>query len=199
MLARRADPPWPPEGAFGNYEHGYGNGEFTWAGVWTVSSPPPDIHDPLISAWEMWCGPISRWRLPVRHDARVWEIDRPDDWARLVETFPRVADGAHHGWELPGPNQDRRKLARLAAVPGQHAARAGIGAHLVPDWAAVAEHYDGVHLSWAGFVTAEGYVTDLASSRVTMLRFWASERTLWLRDVFGTPQRSEPPSSGLRG
>lgn len=184
----------PLEAAFGDYEHGYGNGEFTWAGVWTVTRPPPEIHDPLVFAWEMGRGRISRWRLPVRHDARVWEIDHPGDWARLIETFPRVANKPHYSWELPGPNQHPGELSRLLAVPGQHAARVGIGAHLVPDWAVVAERYDGVHLSWAGFLTAEGYITDLADGGVTMVRYWGSEHTLWLHDVFGEPQPTEAPA-----
>lgn len=191
------DPFRPLEPAFGDYEHGYGNGEFTWAGVWTVTSPPPEIHDPLIAAWEVGRGRISRWRLPVRDDARVWEIEHPGDWVRLVETFPRVATGPHFGWELPGPNQHQGELSRLVALPGQHAARVEIGPHVIPDWSAVAERYDGVHLSWAGFLTAEGYVADLADGGVTMLRYWGSERTLWLHDVFGEPQPAEaPPLSG---
>lgn len=188
------DPSRPVETAFGDYEHHYGNGEFTWAGVWTVTSPPPEIHDPLIAAWEIDRGQVSRWRLPVRHDTRVWEIDSPHDWARLVETFPRVAIRPHSGWELPGPNQHPSELSRLLAVPGQHAVRVGTGAHLVPDWAGVAQRYDGVHLSWAGFLTAEGYVSDLADGGVSMLRYWGSERTLWLNDVFGEPEPSEAPA-----
>lgn len=27
-----------------------------------------------------------------------------------------------------------------------------------------------------------------------MLRYWGSERTLWLHDVFGEPQTTDPPS-----
>lgn len=184
----------PLDAAFGDYKRVYGNGEFTWAGVWTVTRPPAEIHDPLIAAWEMGRGRISRWRLPVRHDARVWEIDHPDDWVRLVETFPRVATAPHYGWELPGPNQHQGDLSRLLALPTQHAARVRIRAHLVPDWDAVAERYDGVHLSWAGFLTAEGYITDLANGGVTMVRYWGSERTLWLHDVFGEPQPAEAPA-----
>jgi hypothetical protein len=163
--------------------------------MWTVTSPPAEIHNPLIHAWERYGGEISRWRLPVRDDARVWEIDSPRDWVRLVETFPRVAAGPHLGWELPGPNQHRGELSRPA---GQHAARTGIGARLLPDWAAVAEHYDGVHVSWAGFLTTEGHVTDLADGGVTMLRYWGSERTLWLHDVFGEPRPAGAPAL-LRG
>lgn len=186
--ARRVEP------AFTDYARGYGNGEFTWAGLWTVTGPPPEIHDELISTWEFTGRQVSRWRLPVRPDARVWEIDHPGDWVRLVETFPRVATGTHLGWELPGPNQHPGELAQLSAVPGQHAARVALRRHLVPDWAAVADRYDGVRISWAGFLTTEGFVNDLPDDGVAMLRYWGSERTLWLHDVFGEPQPTEPPS-----
>ena len=76
------------------------------------------------------------------------------------------------------------EVENLLAIEGQHAARASMKHHLVPDWAAVAEDYDGVHLSWAGLITSEGYISDAPDGAVTMLRYWFSERTHWLRDVF---------------
>jgi hypothetical protein len=182
----------PREGRFNrrlfrHFDHVYGNGEFTEAGLWTASDPPAEAHDALISTWEMFEGPISRWHLPVRAGARVWEVHRPDDWVRLVEAYPKRAIRAHSGWELPGPNQRQRDIGGLLTVLGQHAVRAHVSHHLLPDWAAVAADYDGVHLSWAGFLTTEGYVCDLDAVGVTMLRYWGSERTHWLADVFGDP------------
>lgn len=175
----------------------YGGGEFPWAGLWTVTDPPAAAHDGLASAWGLFEGPVSRWRLPVRPGARVWTVDGPDDWAALVRAYPRPAVVLHGGWELPGPNQRTADLAGLLAVPGQTAARDAVAAHLLPDWAAVAADRDGVHLSWAGFLTAEGRVIELGHGAVTMLRYWASERTLWLADVFGEPElRSAPRLSG---
>ena len=183
----------PPRRLFVAFDHVYGNGEFTWAGLRTVTDPPPELHAELVIAWELHPGPISRWRLPVRELARVWEIRSVRDWARLVETYPRTARVPHEGWELPGPNQHPEALQGLLAVPGQSAARVRTGGHLLPDWAAVAEEWDGVHLTWAGFLTSEGRVWDLEGGAVTMLRYWASERTLWLADVFGEPEPSAPP------
>ena len=175
------------------------------------NDPPPEVHDDLVWAWEIHPGPISRWQLPIRRDVRTWDIDRPDDWTRLVETYPKVATRPHDGWELPGPNQHvytglprlvhnglQRLLSvpnqdvdaglqRLLAVPNQHAARSSVDRHVLPDWEAVAQDFDGVHLSWAGFLTTEGYVSDLSVGGVTMLRYWSSERMLWLADVFGDP------------
>ncbi len=175
-------------GLFRDFGSVYGNGEFTEAGLWTATEPPADAHDALVSAWEMFEGPVSRWRLPLHLGARAWEVHRPGDWVRLVEAYPKRAVKAHAGWELPGPNQpDGGLAAELLAVPGQHAMRAHVSRHVLPDWAAVSADYDGVHLSWAGFLTTEGYVCDLDAGGVTMPRYWGSERTHWLADVFGDP------------
>ncbi len=192
-LSRR-DPGMTVEPGFADFSRVYGNGEFTWAGFRTASAPAWQIHDDLVAAWEMFPGPISRWHMPVGPGARVWNINHPAEWVRLVETFPKVATEPHAGWELPGPNQHKRDVARLAAVPAQHGVRTTLARHVLPDWRAVASEYDGVHLSWAGFITAEGFVRDLGDRAATMLRFWASERTLWFRDVFGEPEPLDAPS-----
>jgi hypothetical protein len=65
----------------------------------------------------------------------------------------------------------------------------------MPDWERMAADVDGVHLSWAGAITAEGCVVSVpgfGDDVVTMLRYWSSERTLWLNDVFLTPERLPP-------
>ena len=179
--------------AFRDFTHVYGNGEFAWDGLWTVTAPPPETHDSLIAAWEMHPGPITRWGVPVRPGVRLWTVDRPSDWVRLVEMYPMIASRSHLGWELPGPNQHNEDTGRLTSVEGQHALRTVVSRHVLPDWSAVAQDFDGVHLSWAGFLTSEGYVSDLPSHGVTMLRYWRSERTLWLRDVFGQPEPLPAP------
>jgi hypothetical protein len=184
------DPATNPTSArplFTGFDHRYANGEFTHDGLWTVTGPLPEAHADLLMQWEMdWGSPASRWHLPVDPRARIYEIHRPGDWVRLVETYPSPPHGPFHpGWELPGPNQHLSEIATLLAVDGQHAARATVTGHMLPDWAAIARDYDGVHLSWAGFTTSEGFISDTATGAVTMLRYWASERTLWLADVFG--------------
>jgi hypothetical protein len=177
---------------FHDYEHVYGAGQFTWAGLWTVTDPPPEVHQELVGAWELERGPVSRWRLPADAGARVFEVHRPTDWARLVTDHLR--EGLPHPeWELPGINQHPSDLSTLLSVPGQRAVRTSIRRHLVPDWRAVVERYDGVHLSWAGFISTEGCITDLGDGDVTLLRYWFSERTHWLADVFGEPQPATDP------
>jgi len=151
----------------------------------------------MVGAWEYETGPVTRWWLPVRPEARVFEIHRPADWARLVTDHPRHA-APHPGWELPGINQHRTEISPLLAFPEQRAARASVRQHVVPDWQSVVGQYDGIHLSWAGFITAEGCIVDLEGGDVTMLRYWFSERTLWLADVFGEPRSASNPADQLR-
>ena len=182
----------PP--CFTNHSYVYGNGEFTWSGLWTVTEPPSEVHDALISAWDHFGRPTSRWLLPVRSDARVWSINSPEDWARLVETYPKVATRPHAGWELPGSNQHPSDSKMLRSFTTQHAVRTEIALHVLPDWEGVAADFDGVHLSWAGFLTCEGYISDLPDGGVTMMRYWGSERTLWLHDVFDEPEPLAAPA-----
>lgn len=200
-IARQAQQWWTTEDLpvdrlaplFRHYEQVYGAGQFSWAGLWTATDPPDVAHGQLVDAWELDGSPISRWRLPVLPEARVLEVHRPSDWARLMMEHPRQAPSHQESWELPGRNQRRSELSALTAVPSQRAARTTMRRHLVPDWRSVAEHYDGVHLSWAGFITAEGCVTDLSEGDVAMLRYWFSERTHWLADVFGEPEPAPAP------
>jgi hypothetical protein len=66
----------------------------------------------------------------------------------------------------------------------------------MPNWERVADDFDGVHVSWSGKLTGEGRVIDvpeLGDDVVTMLRYWGSERTLWLNDVFGVPEPLHAP------
>lgn len=188
------DSTYPAPPCFTNYSNVYGNGEFTRSGLWTVTDPPPEVHDSLTSAWDFYGRPTSRWLLPVRPSARVWNINGPEDWARLVETYPKVATRPHAGWELPGPNQHRSDTKMLRSFATQHAVRTKIEVHVLPEWEGVAADFDGVHLSWAGFLTSEGYISDLSDGSVTMMRYWASERTLWLHDVFDEPEPLAAPA-----
>ena len=96
---------------------------------------------------------------------------------RLHNLFPFL-------WRRQFGYDPEEQARELLAVPGQHAAYPAPERLVGVDWAAAAEHYDAVHLSWAGFLTAEGYVSEMADGSVTMLRGFACETTLWLSDVF---------------
>ena len=185
-------PNTPIKSAFEFVGDVYSAGELPRSGLFTATEPPDDALVEMIGAWEYERGPVSRWKLPVLPTARIFEIHNPADWVQLVETHP-TAGGPHPGWELPGSNYKQAEVAPLLQTPGQRAARGLIGRRLVPDWHSVATEYDGIHLSWAGFITSEGCITDLDNHDVTMLRYWFSERTLWLADVFGDPQPTPDP------
>ncbi|MCP4966145.1 MAG: hypothetical protein GY926_13040 [bacterium] len=58
----------------------------------------------------------------------------------------------------------------------------------------MAESFDAVHLSWAGLITTGGYVIATDDQEFTMLRYWGSERTHWLRDCFGDPEPLDAPA-----
>jgi hypothetical protein len=67
-IARHAQQWWTTEDLpvdrlaplFLDYENVYGAGQFSWAGLWTVSDPPDVAHEQLVDAWELYGGPISR-------------------------------------------------------------------------------------------------------------------------------------------
>ena len=68
----------------------------------------------------------------------------------------------------------------------------------------MAEDWDAVHLTWAGFLTTEGLIIDLGHDDIAMLRNWHSERTLWLNPVLFDPQSLPAPMlsgamNGTRG
>ena len=175
-----------------DFDDVYGNGEFPWAAVRTVTQPPAECHDALLTVWEFDDEPITRWALPIADDRRVYEVHRPEHWVSLVERYPKAARRSHAGWELPGPNQH---VPRSASERwGPHVVRHAISRHVLPDWSAVARDFDAVHLSWAGWLTTEGFISDLPSGGVTMLRYWFSDRTFWFRNVFGAPEQLAPPT-----
>ena len=170
-------------------------GEFASNSLWTVTEPAAEVHDDLVDVWELFPGPISRWKVPIDPTARVFEVHTAQDWARLVGRYGRLTGRAHGGWELPGPNQDPSEGQQLQLVSAGAAARVGVRVAM-PDWERVADDFDGVHVSWSGKLTCEGRiidVVDLGDDVVTMLRYWGSERTSWLNDVFGVPEPLDAP------
>lgn len=119
-------------------------------------------------------------------------LRRPEDWRTLVETYPHRSGGSRDGWELPGVNQGRElALPALFGMAHQHAVSQRTN-FVAPDWSAVAEDYDAVRLTWAGYLTTEGYVQDIDGDQVTMCRYRGSERTLWLSEVFSDPRPGLP-------
>ena len=195
--------------------------------VWELHPPPTSRWRVEIEGWLRvkeihrpadWVDLVERWPdtdADMYKRYGTWEFKSPGPRRRRlrlsrrpnpVESLVRVAPGPL-GWLsglLPrhrAPEYDEEaQIRELLAVPGQHAAYPSPSRLVGVDWRAAAEHYDAVHLSWAGFLTTEGYVSELADGSVTMLRGFASERTLWLSDVFA-PVPAVPLSApeGLTG
>lgn len=100
--------------------------------------------------------------LTVAEDARVAEIRRPRDWQDLVARFPRDATGTHDGEWRTWADAD--------------------GPWYLPDWEAVAEHFDGVHVTIGGYLASCGLALPVQDG-CTVLAGWVPDATVWVRDV----------------
>ncbi|MFB9377721.1 hypothetical protein ACFFKU_11360 [Kineococcus gynurae] len=131
-------------------------------------------------------------RVPVRDDVRVLEIRDGADWAGLVSRHPRaVTFSRRHDW---------------------YRSTGWDGSWALPDWASVAEEYDGVHLTLDGYLAVSGALLTTtvpgepappgaslrAGAARTLLAGWDPGRTSWLTDVLaphgaGAPHRWRAP------
>lgn len=100
--------------------------------------------------------PLPQASLRVSPEARIFEINGPRDWHHLCVRYGSTKE-----------INDRQ----------------GTTSELVPNWAAVAQDWEGVHLSFGGFLTAT-FVDQASSAGNSRLWTWESESTLWLRHVF---------------
>ena len=117
--------------------------------------------DGYVGDLDIYTLPFECWELLVDHDVQVFEVHGPTDWNRLCVRYPArgTTDGAP-----PDPEW------------------------LVPDWAAAAEDWDGVHLSLGGLLTAE-QVRHQSKDGISMLNFWQAEQTYWLRGLASNARR----------
>lgn len=97
----------------------------------------------------------------VPDGARVLEIDGPDAWAGLCRRHPLpVTASRRHDWY--------RTTGRFDV------------AWVQPDWAAVAEEADAVHLTVAGYLTTAGRAIPVADGVACVLAGWDPDATYWL-------------------
>ncbi|SNS32319.1 hypothetical protein SAMN06893096_103216 [Geodermatophilus pulveris] len=133
----------------------------------TPAEPRAPVRLPLVEDGMGWTTARS-WPVHVPGDACVLELTGPADWVALIERYPRevTASRRHDWWRVAGWD----------------------GTWVVPDWAAVAEDVDGVHLTVDGYLSTAGRalpvdVPALAGPARTLLAGWDPDATWWLTDA----------------
>lgn len=102
---------------------------------------------------------LNVWQVQTSTNANIYEVRGTNDWVALVERFPRDLAVAF--------NRDWSRWTGQA------------GPWLLPDWKAISENYDGVHISIAGFIAA-AYQALPVRDGFTILTGWRLDETLWL-------------------
>lgn len=107
------------------------------------------------------------WPLRTEHPVEVYEIDGPDDLARLVARFPLDVSRSRRScwWEATGVDT----------------------AWWMPDWEGASHHLDAVHLTVRGYLLTAGRAVPVPGGAIrgtsTVLAGWAPGETLWLTDA----------------
>ena len=101
----------------------------------------------------------ASWHLQPVANARVYEIAGPQDWIQLASGYP-----------LDATRTRRQVWFQTTGLRGPW---------VMPNWAAVADDYDAVHLSVAGYLTTAGRALAMAD-RSTLLGGWGPDQTFWL-------------------
>ncbi|MFP3464908.1 hypothetical protein [Leifsonia sp. SIMBA_070] len=129
----------------------------TLATTRTLSGAPAGLS--LVEDRMDWGSAIAS---PVRvADPSVYEVTGPESWAGLCRRFPlEVTASRRHDWY--------RTTGR-------------VGRWLMPDWAAVAQHYDGVHLTVLAYLGLAGAVIPVGEDAASVVAGWAPDETWWLR------------------
>ena len=105
---------------------------------------------------------------PPEH-ARIREITGADDWSALCREFPLEVTWSRRRewWEVTG--RDSRDA----------------GPWLIPDWSAVADRWDAVHLTVAGYLNAATRSIPVPGAHgqdaASVIAGWGPDVTYWLR------------------
>ncbi|WP_350270532.1 hypothetical protein AAFP32_02645 [Brevibacterium sp. CBA3109] len=155
-------------------------------GLWTSTSTWPDQTPIGVELVEDDFG-LERaraCRLRLRPEAHIAEICWPEDWAQLCRRFP-----------LDVTAQRRYVWSETTGRKGRW---------VIPDWPRVAEEFDGVHVSLAGYLRTAGSVVEVGDhslvetspslptigntddATVSLMAGWHPDMTFWLNDVVDT-------------
>ncbi|MEN0135543.1 MAG: hypothetical protein AAGC80_10365 [Rhodococcus sp. (in: high G+C Gram-positive bacteria)] len=111
----------------------------------------------------MGCERATGRRVNIPARARVYEVDGAPAWAELCRQFPvEVTAQKRHDWY--------RTTGRA-------------GRWVIPDWPRVAERYEGVHLTAAGYLAAAGTAIAVDGDSASVIAGWAPDSTYWLTDT----------------
>ena len=105
---------------------------------------------------------VSR-RVIVAEGARVFEVDGAQAWAQLCRRFP-----------LDVTAQKRHEWYRTTGRAGRW---------VMPDWLRVAEVYDGVHLTAAGYLSAATTEIPVDDDCASVIAGWAPDETYWFTNA----------------
>ncbi|WP_309081553.1 hypothetical protein [Zhihengliuella sp.] len=131
-------------------------------------APGAEIGIPLLlhgieDSFELTAGTVTVLDLAPAAAPRVYEIDSPDAWARLVAAFPLDVTPArrHEYYQVTGLDV----------------------AWFMPDWQQVADQYDAVHVTVGGYLATATHPIPLAGHGLpgahTMLAGWDPDQTYW--------------------
>ncbi|WP_084073766.1 hypothetical protein [Demequina sp. NBRC 110052] len=109
-----------------------------------------------------WDGAAAR-KLPMSPRLRVLEIDGAQAWIDLCRAYPLEVTGLRRGtWQL------------LTGIDSRW---------VIPDWSAVSQDYDGVHLTVLGYLSAATRALAVGDGVRSIIAGWAPDETRWLVDV----------------
>lgn len=103
---------------------------------------------------------LSAWSVTISDEARIAEVHNPQDWSELVDRFVSHRTDLCHATHL----QDTWPAGSLVWTI---------------DWREMARHYDGLHLSVAGWLTSTSVAIDVPGRGHTLCEGWPTERSLW--------------------
>jgi hypothetical protein len=102
---------------------------------------------------------VQVWKVAIPTNAEIYEVHSPQDWVHLVERFPKLRT-----------YPDLANWLRWTGCSGPW---------LVPDWKAVAEQFDGVHVSIGGHLST-AYTAWPVGDHFTILSGWHPDSTFWI-------------------
>lgn len=119
---------------------------------------------------------INARRILVSDTDRVLEIRTTDDWAQLCAEFPLEVTKSYRGCWADATGRDCLH-PEDGTDPGW----------VIPDLAAAAEKYDGVHLTIAAYLACSGTAISVPPSRghpngASVIAGWNPDETVWLSD-----------------